>query len=301
MLCRSPSSRRLWMRRRGSAVRWVLRLSRGVLLVVVIASGAWLALGASGSAASGARPRVTRLGVGGERTITLVNRTRVTIWPAAWPGAVSGRTGWILPAGRSISVTVRDSWNARLWGRTGCHFDASGRGRCLTGDCGGRYQCRGWGQIPATLAEYDLDSYDQLDFYDVSMVDGSNLPMYITITHGRADRRITASGCEPGHGCTSTVKCPDALQVHRGGRLVGCISPCARFQTDRYCCRGRYSQGCSPARTWPVDYARVFKRAEPYAYSWSGDNATSVFTCAGQCGYSITFGVTPPAVGGPPG
>ena len=191
-------------------------------------------------------PRVTRLGVGGERTITLVNRTRVTIWPAAWPGAVSGRTGWILPAGRSISITVRDSWNARLWGRTGCHFDASGRGRCLTGDCGGRYQCRGWGQIPATLAEYDLDSYDQLDFYDVSMVDGSNLPMYITITHGRADRRITASGCEPGHGCTSTVKCPDALQVHRGGRLVGCISPCARFQTDRYCCRGRYSQGARP-------------------------------------------------------
>jgi hypothetical protein len=45
----------------------------------------------------------------------------------------------------------------------------------------------------------------------------------------------------------------------------------------------------------------VFKRAEPYAYSWSGDNATSVFTCAGGCDYRITFGVTPPAIGGPPG
>jgi len=45
----------------------------------------------------------------------------------------------------------------------------------------------------------------------------------------------------------------------------------------------------------------VFKRAEPYAYSWSGDDATSVFACAGGCDYRITFGVTPPAVGGPPG
>jgi hypothetical protein len=29
--------------------------------------------------------------------------------------------------------------------------------------------------IPATLAEYDMNAWDGLDFYDVSMVDGSNL------------------------------------------------------------------------------------------------------------------------------
>jgi len=214
---------------------------------------------------------------------------------------VSGRTGWTLPPGRSLSITVANTWNARLWGRTGCRFDAAGRGRCLTGDCGGLYQCRGWGQIPATLAEYDMGAYDHLDFYDVSMVDGSNLPMYITIARGATKNRISAEGCERGHGCTSEVHCPVALQVHRGGQLVGCISPCARFGTDRYCCRGAYASGCSPARTWPIDYATVFKRAEPYAYSWSGDNATSVFTCAGGCDYRITFGITPPGVGGPPG
>lgn len=54
-------------------------------------------------------------------------------------------------------------------------------------------------------------------------------------------------------------------------------------------------------KTWPVNYALVFKRAEPYAYSWSGDDATSVFTCSGGCDYRIIFGVTPPAVGRPPG
>ena len=283
------------------------RLRRRLALLVslstaLIASGGAATLAAATSATTPGSSFPGAIAAGASaRTITLVNRTRERIWPAAWPGSVSGTTGWALPPGASLSITVPDTWNARLWGRTGCRFDATGRGSCQTGDCGGRYQCRGWGQIPATLAEYDMNAYDHLDFYDVSMVDGSNLPMYITIAQGRTRNRISPDGCEQGRGCTSTVKCPAALQVHRGGHLVACISPCARFHTDRYCCSGQYAKGCSPARTWPIDYAQVFKRAEPYAYSWSGDDATSVFTCAGRCSYRITFGVTPPGVGGPPG
>ena len=88
-----------------------------------------------------------------------------------------------------------------------------------------------------------------------------------------------------------------AIAIHRhGGPEVGCISPCARFGTDRYCCRGPFAAGCAPAKTWPVDYAKVFKRAEPYAYSWSGDDPTSVFTCKGGCDYEIVFGLSPPSV-----
>jgi hypothetical protein len=263
--------------------------SRYLVTLIALAAAGLLAVGIA-DGASRADP---------SRTITLVNRTDVTIWPAAWPGSLTGRTGWQLTPGARVTFTVPSDWNARLWGRTGCHFGRAGRGSCQTGDCDGRFQCRGWGTIPATLAEYDLDAYDHLDFYDVSMVDGSNLPMYINTVSGTTPDRISADGCEAGHGCTRTVRCPKALQVHRG-ELVACISPCARFGTDRYCCRGQFAAGCNPATTWPIDYARVFKRAEPYAYSWSGDNATSVFTCGG-CDYRITFGVTPPAVGGPPG
>jgi hypothetical protein len=258
-------------------------------LLLVLAA---LLLAAGGSrAAGGPHPR----------TITFVNRTDTTIWVGATPGALSGATGWRLAVGASLSIRVSDRYNGRIWGRTGCHFTGAGRGHCLTGDCGGRFQCRGWGQIPATLAEFDLDSYDHLDFYDVSMVDGSNLPMYINTVGGRTPDRIDARGCEREHGCTSTVKCPAALRVHADGTVVACISPCARFGTDRYCCRGAFAKGCSPAHTWPIDYALDFKRAEPYAYSWSGDDRTSVFTCSGGCRYRIVFGVTPPAVGGPPG
>ena len=49
---------------------------------------------------------------------------------------------------------------------------------------------------------------------------------------------------------------------------------------------------CNP-RKWPVDYARVFKRAEPYAYSYVDDDATSVYVCSGRCDYHIVFGLSP--------
>src|ERR1700761_7476226 len=162
-------------------------------------------------------------------TIFMINNTNATIWPAAWPGSTTGQTGWKLPAGGGATFKVPTGWSARMWGRTGCHFHA-GKGRCATGDCDGLYQCKAWGDIPATLAEYNLDSFAGLDFYDVSMVDGSNLPMYIRVVHGETDRSVDANGClEPGV-CTSEVRCPKALRVPRGSSHPGgCLSPCAGF------------------------------------------------------------------------
>jgi hypothetical protein len=231
----------------------------------------------------------------GARLVSFVNRTDQTIWVAASPDAKAplSATGWVLPAGQSVTITVPNHWNGRFWGRTGCVFNSSGTGHCQSGDCGGRFQCTGWGTIPATLAEYNLDAWDGLDFYDVSMVDGSNLPMYINISKGGSPDKISPDGCVPA-GCTRPVDCPSALQVTAGTTVVGCISACARFGTDQYCCRGPWSSraACDPVK-WPVDYAAVFKKAEPYAYSYVDDDATSVFTCKGSCDYRITFGITP--------
>ena len=86
---------------------------------------------------------------------------------------VRGASGAGWQAG-SLTITVPKHWNGRFWGRTGCVFRA-GRGHCQSGDCGGRYQCTGNEAIPATLAEYNMNAWNGLDFYDVSMVDGSNL------------------------------------------------------------------------------------------------------------------------------
>jgi Thaumatin family len=234
---------------------------------------------------------------GSRRLVTFVNQMSETVWVAAAPNPSTplAATGWLLPAGHSVTITTPNNLNTRFWGRTGCVFNSEGVGHCQTGDCGGLFQCKGWGTIPATLAEVNFDAWDGLDFYDVSMVDGSNLPMYINITKssGGTQDKISPDGCVPA-GCTKPVVCPSVLDVKVGGTVVGCISACARLDTDQLCCRGQWSSraACNPA-AWPVDYAAVFKRAEPYAYSYVDDDATSVFTCQDVCDYRITFGITP--------
>ena len=253
---------------------------------------------AAASAQAPAAPVPPPSGAAGSKTrlVTFVNKTRQTIWVAAAPNPSTplAATGWVLPAGHSVTIRTPNNLNTRFWGRTGCVF-RHGAGHCQTGDCGGRFQCKGWGQIPATLAEVNFDAWNGLDFYDVSMVDGSNLPMYINITRssGGTKDRISRNGCVKA-GCTKPVACPKVLDVKVHGTVVGCISACARLGTDQYCCRGQWSSraACDPAK-WPVDYAAVFKRAEPYAYSYVDDDATSVFTCKGVCDYRITFGTTP--------
>jgi Thaumatin family len=235
-------------------------------------------------------------GAAGQRRVTFLNHMTETIWVAAAPSATSplSATGWVLPAGQSVTITAPDNLNTRFWGRTGCVFSSAGTGRCQTGDCGGLFQCKGWGTIPATLAEVNFDAWRGMDFYDVSMVDGSNLPVFINVTKssGGTTDKISQNGCVAA-GCTKPVDCPRVLDVQAGGKVVGCISACARLGGDQYCCRGQWSSraACNPAK-WPVDYAAVFKRAEPYAYSYVDDDATSVFTCSGVCDYRITFGLT---------
>ena len=272
-------------------------------LVAACAPGGTASLVASPAAATAralaarARPAPPQPAAGagpGAHRVTFVNRVRQTVWVAAAqnPAHPLAATGWVLPPGHTLTITVPGHWNGRFWGRTGCVFH-HGTGHCQTGDCAGRFQCTGNGAIPATLAEYDMNAWDGLDFYDVSMVDGSNLPMFINVTHGQAAHRVGPRGCVPA-GCTRPVNCPRVLRVHAAGSVVGCLSACARFGTDQYCCRGPWAAraACDPAK-WPVDYAAVFKQAEPYAYSYADDDATSTYVCSGRCDYRITFGLTP--------
>jgi hypothetical protein len=259
-------------------------ISRAITVVAIVIGTITLAAAPTAVAAPHA----------GARRVTFVNELHQTIWVAASPDPAHPlrATGWVLAPGHSVTIAVPNHWNGRFWGRTGCVFH-HGRGHCQTGDCGGRFQCTGWGKIPATLAEYNLDAWDGLDFYDVSMVDGANLPMYINVTKGDATKKVSPRGCVPA-GCTKRVVCPRVLQVKAGHKVVACESACARFGTDQYCCRGKWAPRsmCDPAK-WPVDYARVFKRAEPYAYSYVDDDATSVYVCKGRCDYRIVFGLTP--------
>lgn len=232
--------------------------------------------------------------VAGERLVTFVNKTQQMIWVAASsnPGHTLATTGWLLPAGASASTLIPDAWNGRIWGRTGCIFDSAGNGHCETGDCAGHFQCgMNWGSLPATLAEFNFNSYAGLDFYDVSLVDGSNLPMWINNYGGTTPDTINANGCSAA-GCTKDVipTCPAILQIKdASGKVIACTSACNAIGGNQYCCRG--PEVCDPTK-WPVDYAKIFKTAEPFAYSYSSDDATSTLTCKPECNYRIIFGVS---------
>jgi hypothetical protein len=198
-------------------------------------------------------------------TFDIKNNCRDTVWAAAVPGG-----GRQLNSGETWTINVAAGTKAaRIWARTGCSFDGSGHGHCQTGDCGGLLNCQAYGTPPNTLAEYALNQYMNLDFFDISLVDGFNIPM---------DFSPTSNGCTRGIQCTADVngQCPSQLKTQGG-----CNNPCTVFKTDNYCCN---SGNCGP-----TDYSKYFKGKCPDAYSYPKDDATSTFTCNGGTNYKVVF------------
>ncbi|XVE84729.1 hypothetical protein DITRI_Ditri17bG0036400 [Diplodiscus trichospermus] len=211
--------------------------------------------------------------------LTITNNCPYTIWPGTLAGSGTPQlptTGFQLDSGQSVRIPSVPRWSGRIWGRTGCSFDASGVGSCQTGDCGGRLECDGNGATPpASLFEITLGAGNDQDFYDVSIVDGYNLPLV-------AAPRGVHGACN-ATGCVSNLNkgCPKELQVVEGdgegaGRVVACKSACEAFGLDHYCCSGEFA---NPTTCRPSFYSSIFKRACPRAYSYAYDDGTSTFTC----------------------
>ncbi|XVE67136.1 hypothetical protein DITRI_Ditri08aG0136500 [Diplodiscus trichospermus] len=222
---------------------------------------------------------LTSKGVSGA-SFTFVNRCDYTVWPGILANAGSPNldsTGFELPKDSSRSFQAPTGWSGRFWARTGCKFDGSSSGTCLTGDCGtGQMECNGLGAAPpVTLAEFTLGTGGQ-DFYDVSLVDGYNIPMIVEGSGG--------SGLCASTGCTTDLngQCPSELRVGNGD---ACKSACEAFGSPEYCCSGAYS---TPATCKPSVYSEMFKAACPRSYSYAYDDATSTFTCTGA-DYTVTF------------
>jgi len=223
------------------------------------------------------------VGVSGT-VFTVVNRCTETIWPGVLTGnngASLSDGGFALTTGQSSSINPPAGWSGRFWGRTGCNFDGSGTGFCATGDCGRGLKCNGAGGAPpATLAEFTLNGDGNKDFYDVSLVDGYNVPLKITLAGGSGDCRTA--------GCVADLRnsCPAALKVSgSNGQVIACKSACVVFGTPQYCCTGDHN---TPQTCPATDYSKVFKAACPDAYSYAYDDLTSTFTCT-QADYTITF------------
>jgi len=246
---------------------------------------------------------VTVLSTGSSaRLFTVYNNCPFTIWPAwfANPSQNSATptiaSGWAQDAYQTVQFGVPDNWAAaRIWARRDCDFSTNpGPNSCLDGGCNGGLVCdhnTGTGVPPATLAEFTLSTNPSVpDNYDVSLVDGYNLPMRIN----------NNAGCPVG-SCPVDLgpNCPAPLQgpYDSTGFPVGCRSACeAGLAPDPNnspnCCTGAYSTpaACPPSG---VQYYSYFKNSCPdsYVYAYDESSGTALFTCpeSSQADYTITF------------
>ncbi|XP_073145995.1 thaumatin-like protein isoform X1 [Henckelia pumila] len=216
--------------------------------------------------------------------LIVVNNCKESIWPGILGGAghpTPKDGGFHLISGQEAVIDVPPKWSGRIWGRQDCNFSANGRGSCATGDCSGKTQCQGLGGTPpATVVEMTLGtSISPLHFYDVSLVDGFNLPVSMKPVGG-------GIGCGMA-SCDVDLNlcCPSALEVRVGGRVVGCKSACLAMRSARYCCTGEFSD---PKSCKPTLFAHLFKAMCPRAYSYAFDDSSSLNKCRASR-YVITF------------
>jgi hypothetical protein len=228
-----------------------------------------------------------------QRAILFTNNCPQTVWVAIQTqrGAPPAQGGFQLDAGKTQTLTLANNWGGRFWGRTGCSFNGAGAGRCETGDCPGGLNCAGGtgAAQPVTLGEisYSLNAAVDSDFYDVSLVDGFNLPMAVGPLRGTHGRKPGAPFDCLTPMCATDVNqvCPADLQrKNGGGKVVACASGCTQSGDPALCCAAPFT-----AQTCPIPaQSRPFKAACPHAYSYAYDDATSTFTCQGE-DYAAVF------------
>jgi hypothetical protein len=151
-----------------------------------------------------------------------------------------------------------------------------------------------------TLDGGDNDNCD--DFYDVSLVDGFNLPMSMRPVNKKPSGKYRCTVAE----CPADLMRDCPASHLKGSRSLGkgyCMSDCLRqrtldksprkdgIETQKACCSFTFAKdpkGC-PGGKYPQ--TRRNKQRCPKAYSYAFNDPESTFICDGKGGtaYIITF------------
>ena len=169
-------------------------------------------------------------------------------------GTPLSTTGFELLPGSTSTVTTSPPWSGRFWARTLCSIDVSGKFNCGTADCGsGQVACNGAGAIPpASLVEFTIAPTGGVDYFDISLVDGFNLPVSVTPMGGTSECQAVV--------CAGNVNaiCPPELAIRgQDGAVIACKSACMAFNQPEFCCSGDHNQ---PQTCPPTDYSTMRSR-----------------------------------------
>lgn len=287
---------------------------------------------------------------GGNIPIEVSNWCAEDIYPGLLTQNGNGpsNNGFHLSPGSNQTLYVSNNWQGRVWGRTNCSFSSSGQAQggsgsaCSTGDCGGALSCQIAGQSPATLAEFTLQGSQSQTFYDISLVDGYNLPMAIVLLSNGVSQLQSLPGSGTNPSCVGSVGdlaaqnfnpysggqtflgtsaqspltfetkntastvadwCPWDLQANTpqapgngvypypDGNVQRpifdpCLSACAKYNSDQYCCTGSYD---GPGKCSANYYSKAAKSVCPDAYSYAYDDQDSTFSVPQGGGFQVIF------------
>nr|ALA44971.1 thaumatin-like protein 9 [Moniliophthora perniciosa] len=226
------------------------------------------------------------------RTFTVRNNCDFTVWPGMYTDPTAGpsrpdfATGWEAAPNTQVSFSVPNDWKAgRIWGRLECDFSTDpGPNSCASGGCNGGLECAadgGTGVPPVTLAEWTLQGAGNLDNYDVSIVDGANIPMAVT---NNVNCPVADCPVDLNANCPAELASP-----------AGCRSACfanldENPQDSPNCCTGSHNtEDTCPSSG--VQFYSYFKDACPNAYVYAYDDASALRTCDSglNADYTLTF------------
>ncbi|KAL6322816.1 hypothetical protein AAG906_020816 [Vitis piasezkii] len=101
--------------------------------------------------------------------------------------------GLELRPGQSVDINATQGWSGCFWGRRSCSFDNSGKGSCVTGDCGGVLKCAGAGGAPPATFVY--------------LVDGYNMPVSIFPSGGSGECKAATCVSDLNQRCPKDLQC----------------------------------------------------------------------------------------------
>ncbi|CAO1636864.1 unnamed protein product [Jaminaea pallidilutea] len=223
--------------------------------------------------------------------ITTYNNCPFTIWPGVYsnpdyPQAVGsgGNGGYQLDAYQTKSFGVPDNWNSgRIWGRRNCDFTKPDTQACEVGSCIGGLGCTQPGIPPVSLAEFTLVPGGE-DNYDLSFVDGFNLPIAITPSN-------TACAA-PTCNVDINAQCPASLTVaDSNGAAIACKSSCLATGRSDFCCTGSHDTADTCPPNGIPSYS-LFHGNCPAAYAYAYDERTGVLKTCNRNGASPDYQVT---------
>lgn len=171
--------------------------------------------------------------------------------------------------GSSKTYPLDEKWQGRFFGQKDC----SGSNCKIAG-----------GDNPASLAEFTFRGSGGNDFYDLSFVDGFNLPIKISPIDGHGGASSGEYNCG-SPTCSSLPTCPDDMKITKNGKFIGCQSACSKYGSEEYCCSGSHD---TPDTCSPNSYSKAVKNDCPDAYSYAYDDKKSTYSCVAE-GYNIVF------------